>query len=321
MRAGVASPNGVEIRDVPEPRPKPTEILVKVRAVSLNRADLASAIGDASHGSASGTPVGAEFAGEVVETGSEVRGFSAGDRVTCFSPGSHAEYAVADQGRALPIPANLSFEQAATLPIGLSTLHDALVTRARLQPGESVLIQGASSGVGLLGMQIAKLKGAGLVIGSSTNEARRARLEDFGTDLPIDTTDPTWPDQVLRATDGKGVDIVADMVSGGTVVPAMQAMAIRGRMVNIGRLGGMKAEFDFDLHARKRIEYIGVTFRTRTIEEVREIIARVRDDLWDAVSAGKLRVPIDQTFPLDEAASAHERMRANAHFGKILLIP
>jgi NADPH2:quinone reductase len=111
------------------------------------------------------------------------------------------------------------------------------------------------------------------------------------------------------------------MVSGSTVVSTMEAMAILGRLVNIGRLGGMKAEFDFNLHARKRIDYIGVTFRTRTIEEIREIVAKVRADLGDAISAGKLRLPIDATFPLGEAPAAHQRMAANAHFGKILLIP
>ncbi len=321
MKAGVASPDGVTIRDVPAPRPKPTEILVKVRGIGVNRADLAAALGDASHGSTAGTPIGGEFAGEVVEVGAEVRDFRPGDRVMCHSAGSYAEYAVADYGRAVPIPPGLSFEQAATLPIGLNTLHNALVTRGRLQPGESVLIQGASSGVGLIGLQIAKLEGAGLVIGSSTNEARRGRLKEFGADLAVDTRDPSWPKQVLEATGGKGVDLIADMVSGPTVNPAMEAMAIRGRIVNIGRLGGMTGDFDFDLHARKRIEYIGVTFRTRTIDEVREIVTAMRADLSNALNAGKIRLPIDATYPLAEAAAAHERMRTNQHFGKLLLIP
>ncbi len=321
MQAGVASPNGIVIRDVPEPRPRPTELLVRVRAIGVNRADLGAARGDTSHGSAAGTPIGGEFAGEVVEVGPEVRDVKPGDRVMCHAAGSYAEYAVADYGRAVPIPARLSFEQAATLPIGLNTLHDALVSKGRLQPGERVLIQGASSGVGLLGLQIAKLKGAGLVIGSSTNDARRARLAEFGADLSIDTRDPSWPERVLEATDGKGVDLIADMVAGPTVNASMEAAAIRGRMVNIGRLGGMRAEFDFDLHARKRIEYIGVTFRTRTMEEVRDIVAKMRADLWDAISTGKLRLPIDRVYSLAEAAAAHERMRTNQHFGKILLIP
>jgi NADPH:quinone reductase len=321
MKVGVASAEGVVIRDVPEPRPKPTEILVKVRAIGVNRADLGAAQGDASHGSAAGTPIGGEFAGEVVAAGAEVRDVKPGDRVMCHAAGSYAEYAVADSGRAVPIPPGLSFEQAATLPIGLNTLHNALVTRGRLQPGERVLIQGASSGVGLIGLQIAKLKGAGLVIGSSTTAERRARLAEFGADLAVDTRDPHWPQQVLDATDGKGVDVIADMVSGPTVNPAMEAAAIRSRIVNIGRLGGMTGDFDFDLHARKRIEYIGVTFRTRSIDEVREIVAAMRADLWDTLTAGKIRIPIDRTYPLAEAAAAHERMRANQHFGKMLLIP
>ena len=321
MKAGVASPNGVVIQDVPEPRPKPTEILVRVRAVGVNRADIGAARGDASHGSAAGTPIGGEFAGEVVEVGAEVRDFRPGDRVMCHAAGSYAEFAVADFGRAVPVHDKLSFEQAATLPIGLNTLHNALVTRGRLQPGESVLIQGAGSGVGLIGLQVAKLRGAGLVIGSSTNAERRGRLAEFGADLTIDTRDPGWPQQVVDATDGNGVDLIADMVSGPTVNPAMEAAAIRGRIVNIGRLGGMTGEFDFDLHARKRIEYIGVTFRTRTIPEVREIVAAMRADLTEAISAGTIALPIDRSYPLAEAAAAHERMRTNQHFGKMLLIP
>ena len=321
MKAGVASPNGVAIQDVSQPKPKPTEILVKVKAVALNRADLGSAKGDTSHGAAAGKPIGGEFSGEVVEVGPEARGFKAGDRVMCHSPGSHAEYAVSDYGRAMPIPANLSFEQAATLPIGLNTLHDVLITKGRMKKGEAVMVQGASSGVGIIGLQIAKLMGAGFVVGTSTNDARRAKLKEFGADLAVDTRDPKWPEQVVAATGGKGVALTVDMLSGPTVSQTMQATALLGRIVNIGRLAGMKAEFDFDTHARKRIDYIGVTFRTRSLEEVREILVKMRADLWDAVAAGKIKVPIDKTYPLADAKAGHEHMRANAHFGKILLIP
>ena len=222
-----------------------------------------------------GATVGLEWAGEVAETGAEVKGIRAGDHVMCSGGGGYAEYAVCDYGRVTPMPANLSFEQAAILPIGLITMHNALITAGRLKAGESVLIQGASSGMGLMGLQIAKLKGARPVIGSSTNDMRRGRLKEFGADLAIDARDPAWPDAVLKATDGKGVNLIVDMVSGSTVNPSMHATALLGRIVNVGRLGGNKAEFDFDLHARKRIDYIGVTFRTRTIEEVREIVRKM----------------------------------------------
>jgi NADPH:quinone reductase-like Zn-dependent oxidoreductase len=321
MKAGVPSPNGVTIADVEQPKPKPTDILVKVKAIALNRADLGSARGDTSHGASAGRPVGSEFSGEVIEAGKDVRDFKVGDRVMCHSTGSHAEYAVADYGRAMKIPDGMNYETAATLPIGLNTLHQALITAGRMKAGETVMVQGASSGVGIIGLQIAKLMGAKFVVGTATNAERRARLKEFGADLAVSTNDADWPEQVLKATGGKGVNLTVDMLSGPVVSQTMQCTALLGRIVNIGRLAGMKAEFDFDLHARKRIDYIGVTFRTRTIEEVRDILVRMRTDLWDDVKAGRIKVPIDKTFPLDEAKAGHEHMRANKHFGKILLIP
>jgi NADPH2:quinone reductase len=321
MKAGVASPDGVVVKDVDPPKPKPTDILVKIKAIALNRADLGSARGDTSHGSSAGRPVGSEFSGEVVEVGGEVRDFKAGDRVMCHSTGSHAEMAVSDFGRAMKIPDGMGYEQAATLPIGLNTLHNALVTAGRLKAGENVMVQGASSGVGIIGLQIAKLMGAKFVVGTSTNDERRARLKEFGADLAVSTKDADWPEQVMKATGGKGLNLTVDMLSGPVVSQTMRCTALLGRIVNIGRLAGMKAEFDFDLHARNRIDYIGVTFRTRTVEEVRDILVKMRADLWDDVKAGRIKVPIDRTFPLAEARAGHEHMRANKHFGKILLIP
>ena len=320
MKAGVATEQGLALRDIQQPRPKPNEVLVRVRAASLNRADLITARG-LPHGSHAGigAPVGLEWAGEVVETGAEAKGYSAGDRVMCSGTGGYAEFAVSDFGRVNPMPDGMSFEQAATLPVALITLHNALVTAGRLHAPDSVMIQGASSGVGLMGLQIAKLRGAGLVIGTSTNAERRGRLKEFGADLAIDTNEPGWPEAVLRATGGKGVNLVVDMLSGPVVAQTMKATAVLGRVVNVGRLAGARAEFDFDLHALRRIDYIGVTFRTRTLEEVREINRRMRADLWDAVTAGKLALPIDRRFALDAAVEAQAHMRANRHFGKILL--
>jgi len=215
----------------------------------------------------------------------------------------------------------MPFETATTLPLVLQTMHDAIITNGRLQPGESILVQGASSGVGLMGLQIARWRGAAVVIGTSTNAERRARLAEFGATCALDTKDPDWPEQVRRATADRGVDVIIDQVSAPVANGNMKAAAVLGRIVNVGRLGGAKGEFDFDLHALKRISYIGVTFRTRSIEEVREINRKMRADLWDAVTAGSLRIPIDRSYPLNEVTSALARMRANQHFGKILLIP
>ena len=143
-----------------------------------------------------------------------------------------------------------------------------------MQPGQSVLIQGASSGVGLMAMQIAKLKGAKIVIGSSTDATRRGRLKEFGADLAVDSSDPGWVDQVLDATGGEGVDLIVDQVSGKVASQNLAATRIKGRIVNVGRLGGTHADFNFDLHAARRINYIGVTFRTRSIEEIRDDLRR-----------------------------------------------
>lgn len=321
MKAGVATETGLEIRDIAQPKPKPFELLVKVKAAGLNRADLAASQGRGGHG-AVGNTVGIDWAGEVIEVGPEAKGgFKPGDRVMCAGSGGYAEYAVCDWGRVIKIPDDMTFEHAATLPVALGTMHDALVTNGRLKPGESVMIQGASSGVGLMALQIAKLLGAKLVVGTSTNAERRARLKEFGADVAVDTTDPNWPDLVLKATDGRGVNLVVDQVSGSLMNATMRATAILGRIVNVGRLGGGKAEFDFDLHANRRISYIGVTHRTRSVDELREETRAMWAGLAGAVTQKRLSLPIAKTFPLAEAKAAQEHMRANRHFGKILLIP
>jgi NADPH2:quinone reductase len=321
MRAAVLGEKGVEIRDLPKPVPKPNEVLIRVRASSLNRADLLVALGH-QHGSVGGVGarLGLECAGEVEAVGSEVEGVKPGDRVMASAPGGFAEYVVTDAGRAHRIPGNnMSYEQAACFPVALQTMHNAVVTAGRLKRGETMLMQGASAGVGLMGMQIGKLMGAALVIGTSTNADRRARLGEFGCDLALDSADPSWSDQAKNATGGKGVDLIVDLVSGSLANQNLEAASILGRIVNVGRLGGMKGEFDFDKHALKRIDYIGVTFRTRSVEEVREINRRMRTDLWPAIEAGKLSLPIHKTYKLADIGEALALMRANRHFGKVVI--
>ncbi len=321
MKAAVLGEKGIEVRDLPKPEPKPNEVLIRVRASSLNRADLLVASG-VQHGSVGGVGarIGLECSGEVEAVGSEVKDIKAGDRVMGSAPGGFAEYAVTDAGRVHRIPGNnMTYEQAACFPIALQTMHNAVVTAGRLKRGETMLMQGASAGVGLMGMQIAKLMGAALVLGTSTNAERRARLKDYGCDVAIDTRDPNWPAEVKKATGDKGVNLIVDLVSGGVANGNLEAAALLGRIVNVGRLGGTKGEFDFDKHALKRIDYIGVTFRTRTIDEVREINRLLRADLWGAVEAGKLSLPIYKTYKLADVADALSVMRANQHFGKIVL--
>src|SRR5437868_4260849 len=320
MKAYVYGANGPEITDVAKPQPKGTQVLVKVHACGLNRADLGMTKGHV-HGAAGGvgTVLGMEWAGEVAEIGPEARGVKIGDKIMGSGGQAFAEFTLADHGRLFRVPSNMNFEEAATLPVALATMHNAVVTSGALQSGQTVLIQGASSGVGLMAMQIAKFKGAKLVIGSSTDPMRRVRLKEFGADLAIDSSDPGWVDQVLKATGGEGVDLIVDQVSGKVANQNLAATKIKGRIVNVGRLGGTHADFNFDLHAARRINYIGVTFRTRSIEEIREIFTEVHKDIWGAVEARKLQLPIDRVFKFDDIGKAFEHMEANKHLGKIVV--
>jgi len=321
MTAVVVQGGGVVIRDVAVPAPAATEVLVRVFACGMNRADLSVASG-AKHGSVGGdgTVVGMEWAGEIVALGEKVpKTFAVGDRVMCSGRAGFAEFAVCDYGRLLNIPDEMDFATASTLPIALQTMHQAIVSAGQFKAGQSVLIQGASSGVGLMGMQIAKGLGASIVIGTSTNAKRRDLLTEYGADIALNSADASWVESVQQATQG-GVDLVIDMISGKTVNQSLAATRVLGRIVNVGRLGGAQDVFDFDLHAMRRIDYVGVTFRTRSVEEVRDIVDGVRHDLSHLVADGTLRLPIGKTFRLIEAAEALDYMKSNAHFGKIVLL-
>lgn len=322
MKAAIVGPNGPELRDVPLPAPGPTEMLVRIRASALNRADLGMASGHA-HGAAggSGSPLGLEWSGEVVEAGPDVPGYAVGDRVMCSGLGGFAEYAVADHRRCFPVPEGMGWSEAACWPVALRTMTDAVLINGAMTAGQRVMIMGASSGVGLVGMQIARACGAALVIGTSTTAAKRDRLAEFGADLAVDPTDDGFVDQVLGATDGQGVDVVVDMLSGPFVNKLLAATALGGRIVNVGRLAGQSGDFDFDLHALRRIQYLGATFRTRTVEDVAAINERVLADVWPFFENGGLRLPIDRTLPLMQIADALSQMRANEHFGKITVTP
>jgi NADPH2:quinone reductase len=320
MKAYVYGANGAAITDVPQPTPRGAQVLVKVHACGLNRADLGMTKGHV-HGSRGGigTVLGMEWAGEVAALGPEAKGVAVGDRVMGSGAAALAEYTLADLGRMFRAPSNMNFEEAATLPVALTTMHNAVVTNGALQVGQTVLVQGASSGVGLMAMQIAKLKGARLVVGSSTDAMRRGRLKEFGADLAIDSSDPAWVEQVLAATGGEGVDLIIDQVSGKVANQNLAATKIKGRIINVGRLGGTHADFNFDLHAARRINYIGVTFRTRTLEEITEIFEQVRKDIWDAVESRKLQLPIDKVFKFEDIVTAFAHMEANKHLGKIVV--
>lgn len=320
MQAVILTEDGVTLAEVDRPEVKPTQVLVKVASCSVNRSDLLTTQGkNYGHVGGAAKVMGAACCGEVVEVGSEVSGVSRGDRVMAVGAAGWAEYALADYRRTLPVPDGMDLILGGSYSSAFLTMHDAIVTNGEFKPGQSILIQGASTGVGIMGMQMGKHLGANLVIGTSTNAERRARLSEFGADLALDSSDPNWVDQVLDATDGKGVDLVIDQISGSIFNQTMSATKIHGRIINVGRLGGEKAEFDFNMLAERRLTYIGTTGRTRSLEEHAEVFRSAKADLWDAMEAGVFKMPIDSTFDLSEASAALERSAANKHFGRIML--
>ena len=321
MKAVVVTEEGVSVQNVETPKPKENEVLVKVFACGLNRADLVVADGGA-HGASGGpgTIVGMEFSGEVIELGSKVKDYSIGDRVMCSGSSAWAEYAVADHGRVIKLPNNnMNYLKASTYPIALATMHNAIVTAGNFTQGQSVLIQGASSGVGLMGLQISKYLGAKVVIGTSTKPDKFEKLKSFGADLVLNSKDLDWVDQVLSATDNQGVDLTIDQLSGYTVNQNMMATKVKGKIVNVGRLAGGITEFNCDLHALRRINYEGVTFRTRSIQEIRDVYSNMWNDFEKLVISGELSLPIEKVFDFNDVGKSLDYMRENQHFGKLVL--
>ena len=323
MKAVTLGDDGVEIKDLPNPEPTSEQVLVKVKSCGLNRSDLLETQGQSfGHTGGDTKIIGGEFAGEIVELGQGVEDLKVGDKVMCRGGSGWAEYAVANHKRAIKFnPEQISWEQAASIQGNLQTMHDAIVTNGKFITGQSVFIQGASSGVGIIGLQIAKALGASLVLGSSTNQNKLSKLSSYGADILIDTSKENWLDQVLDVTEGKGVDVLIDMLSGDFVNKNMEATKINGHLINIGRLAGMNGNFNYDLHAKRRLHYVGTTGRTRSVEENLDVARVANKDLWDHVVDGKIRHVIFKTFRLNEASDALNIMNENRHFGKLVLLP
>ena len=311
------------VREVPRPSIGQGEVLVRVRAAGLNRADLAL---NAGHFRNAGAPTaaataGVEFAGEVAEVGPGVSGFHAGDRVMAMCQGAFARYAKVHPRLLLRVPDEIGWEVAATAPVALMTAHDALVTRAGLRTGEVVLVQAVTSGVGIVACRMARLLGAGLVIGTSGSAARLAKLAELGLgpDVAIDTSREDTAGQVRAATGGHGADVIVDLVGGPCLETHLRSVALRGRIVCVGRMGGSRGELDLDLLSTQRATIVGVTFRTRSLDEIAAVAARMGEEILPQVASGALRWPVDQSFPLASIAQAYDWMRSRGPLGKVAI--
>ncbi|WP_444634738.1 zinc-binding dehydrogenase [Cupriavidus oxalaticus] len=315
----VPGPEGgtVEVQDIPVPVAAAGQVLVRVRAAGLNRGEINQA---KELRSGNTITAGVEFAGEVADVGAGVSGWRKGDRVMGHGRGCQAEYVVAEPLALMPVPDGLSWIDAAAFPNVFITAHDALVTNGRLVAGESVLVNGASGGVAMAAIQIASLMGARPVIASSRSAAKLDKVSQFGVDVGIDASRDDQVAAVMAATGDKGVDIIIDTVGGPLFEANMQSLAVKGRLVNIARLGSSTAQIDLTQLWLKRLQLIGVTFRTRTEQERLECIQACARDMLPFLRAGRVRLPVDRTFAMNDIAAAHAYMKQEQHVGKIVLL-
>lgn len=305
------------LQNVADPQPAPTDLLVRVRAAGLNRADLQRR---QQHYAAGPVNIaGLEMAGEVIGVGADVQGFRVGDRIMSQAQGCYAELVKVDYRAAMHVPAAYTWIEAAGIPVIFPTAHDAMVTNGGLTAGATMLVQAVSSGVGVAAIQIGKLIGAGRIYGTSSSTDKLARLAPLGLDRGIDTTCEDFAQVVKAETQEAGVDLIIDNVGRGTLAGHLACAALRARIVTVGRMGGSKDELDLDQLARKRIHLIGVTFRTRSIAEKQEVNRAFVRDLGAALERRQLDPLIHQVYPLDQASQAQETMRANKHLGKLVL--
>jgi putative PIG3 family NAD(P)H quinone oxidoreductase len=311
----------LEHREVADPpAPKDSEVLVRVRAAGLNRADLLQRRGlyPPPAGYSPNIP-GLEFAGEVAAIGNSVEGLKTGDRVFGITAGeAQAELHLIDSSLVTKIPDNLNFVEAAAIPEAFITAHDAIRTQAGLKKGETLLVHAVGSGVGLAGLQLAKAFGA-TVIGTSRNSDKLEKCAELGLDHGIATADAQFADEVLRLTNNNGVDVVFDLVGGPYFAENLKCLAVKGRVMLVGLTAGSKSEIDLGLTLRKRAKIMGTVLRGRSTAEKAEAVARFADEVVPLLAKGNVVPNIDKVFPAADAGAAHEYLESNESFGKVIL--
>ena len=308
------SGTGVELRETATPEPKPGEILVRVRASSLNRGELLG--GKAGAAARAG---GGECAGEVVELGDGVTGLAPGDRLMGRCGGGFAEYALMDAREAMRVPASLSWEEAAAMPLVFLVVYDMLVAQGRLAAGQWLLVTGVSSGVGVASLQTARVLGA-RVIGTSGSAEKLARLEKLGLDVGLRTRAADFAEAVLKATDGKGASLAVNNVGGSVFAECIRALAFEGRLAIVGHLDRvMSATLDLEALHGKRLTVFGVSNRLRNAGQRAETVRGFVRDILPHVEAGRLRPLVDRVFGFDDLPAAITFMESDAQVGKLVV--
>jgi len=312
-------PDVLETRRIPRPDPGHGEILIKVAAAGVNRPDTIQRMGLYPPPPGAPATPGLEVAGEVVAMGAGVTMWKVGDKVCALvGGGGYAEYCLAHETHALPVPQGLSMTEAAALPETFFTVWTNVFERGNLKAGETLLVHGGSSGIGTTAIQLASIFGAKVIATAGSAEKCAACLK-LGADTAINYRDADFVAETKRLTGDRGADVILDMVGGDYIPRNIQAAATDGRIVSIAFLNGPTAEVNFLPVMLKRLTLTGSTLRPRSIEEKAALALALREKVWPLIEAGRVKPLIDTVFPLAGAAKAHALMEKSSHIGKIIL--
>lgn len=311
-------PGVLELCERPVPSPLPGQVLIKVAAAGVNRPDVFQRLGQYPPPKGASDLLGLEVSGTVIEAGGATARFKVGDEVCALlTGGGYAEYAVADETNCLPIPKNIDITKAAALPETIFTVWHNVFEQCGLKPGESLLVHGGSSGIGVTALQMAKAHGCEVIITAGSNDKCEACLS-LGADMAINYNEQDFVD-AIRNRPNKGVDVILDMVGGDYIIKNLKCLRPDGRLAFIAFLAGSRAEVDFLPVMLKRLKISGSTLRTRSPEVKENIAKSVLSKAWPWIENGQFKPIIDCILPLAEASKAHEIMEKSAHIGKILL--
>ncbi len=315
-------PEVLEVREVAAPVPGPGEVLIDVVAAGLNRADVQQRKGYYPPPPGASEIPGLEVSGRIAGFGPGVsKPFSVGDKVVALlSGGGYAEQVAVPAGQVLRVPDGVDLVTAASLPEVAATVYSNLIMTAQLQPGETVLIHGATGGIGTMAIQLAKAFGAHVATTAGTAEKVATATAFLGADIAINYAEEDFPESLRAQNGGKGADVILDVVGAKYLDRNVAALADYGRLVVIGLAGGARAELDLGVLLRKRAAIIATALRPRPVEEKTVIMDAVRDAVWPLIADGRIRPLVARSFPLAQAGAAHEYFDSGDHVGKVLLV-
>ncbi|MCZ6559013.1 MAG: NAD(P)H-quinone oxidoreductase [SAR324 cluster bacterium] len=319
IQSGNGGPQVLQLGEAADPEPGPGQLLVKVRATALNRADTMQRKGMYPPPKGESEILGLELAGEVEAWGDGVEGFSKGQGVFgLVGGGGYAQYALIDKDMAMPIPDGWSFAEAAAVPEVYFTANETVFVLGNLQPGEAVLIHAGGSGVGTAAIQMAHHIGAKVYFTAGSQD-KIERATALGADAGINYKTHDFAEEINRLTGGEGVDVVEDFLGASYLSRNLSVLRPGGRLILVALMGGAKCEVDLSTVMRNRLQVFGSVMRSRSLEDKRAITARFQQRWLPPLIEGKIKPVIDSVFPLEEVVAAHEAMEANKNFGKIIL--